>query len=272
MEKNKAIPEGYMTVGEAAKKMGITVRTMQYYDKKGLLSPSAETPGGRRLYTDKDVIKLHQILSMKHLGFSLDEIKTHLTSLDTPADVADALDKQAIAVQEKIASHSTTLEEIELLKTEVLQMPQMDFKKCADIIVNLQMKNEFYWLIKHLDDDTLDYCRNRFNKDSAQKMMESCTHLLDEAIQLEKEGILPESQKGLTFAKAFWDMVVEFTNGDMNMLPKLMETINFNGPNTEWKKRQGIPNNFIESSLEAYFSTLNYDPLKGEKNELCHSD
>lgn len=42
MEKNRAIPHGYMTVGKAAKKMGVTVRTPQYYDKEGLLAPSAE--------------------------------------------------------------------------------------------------------------------------------------------------------------------------------------------------------------------------------------
>ena len=42
MAEHRAIPEGYMTVGEIAKKMGVTVRTLQYYDKEGLLSPSAE--------------------------------------------------------------------------------------------------------------------------------------------------------------------------------------------------------------------------------------
>ena len=42
MEKSKAIPQGYMTVGEVAKKMGVTVRTLQYYDREGLFSPSAE--------------------------------------------------------------------------------------------------------------------------------------------------------------------------------------------------------------------------------------
>ena len=66
MEKSKAIPQGYMTVGEVAKKMGVTVRTLQYYDREGLFSPSAESEGGRRLYTDKDVVKLHQILSLKY--------------------------------------------------------------------------------------------------------------------------------------------------------------------------------------------------------------
>ena len=82
--KKRAIPEGYMTVGEVAGKMGVTVRTLQYYDREGLLSPTAESEGGRRLYTDRDVIKLHQILSLKRLGFSLDHIKNRLTALDSP--------------------------------------------------------------------------------------------------------------------------------------------------------------------------------------------
>lgn len=75
MEKHGATPQGYLTVGEAANKMGVTVRTLQYYDREGLLAPSAQSEGGRRLYTDKDLIKLHQILSLKSLGFSLRDIK-----------------------------------------------------------------------------------------------------------------------------------------------------------------------------------------------------
>lgn len=76
MEKHRAIPKGYITAGDLAKKMGVTVRTVQYYDKEGILSPSATSEGGRRLYTDKDIITLHQIISLKHLGFSLGDIKT----------------------------------------------------------------------------------------------------------------------------------------------------------------------------------------------------
>lgn len=122
MEKHKAIPEGYMTVGQMAKKMDVTVRTLQHYDREGLLSPSAVSDGGRRLYTDKDIIKLHQILSLKHLGFSLDDIKNRLVSLDTPQEVADALAEQAQAVQRKMESLSRSLRE------EVLQMQTVNFK------------------------------------------------------------------------------------------------------------------------------------------------
>ncbi len=102
MAKYKAIPKGFMTVGEVAKKMGVTVRTLQYYDKEGLLSPSAESEGGRRLYTDKDLVTLHQIISLKSLGFSLGDIKQRLIALETPADVANALTEQADEIRQKI--------------------------------------------------------------------------------------------------------------------------------------------------------------------------
>lgn len=65
MSKYRAIPNNFMTIGEVAKKMGVTVRTLQYYDKEGLLSPSKQSEGGRRLYSNKDLIMLHQILSLK---------------------------------------------------------------------------------------------------------------------------------------------------------------------------------------------------------------
>ena len=59
----------FFTVGEVAQLMGTTVRTLQYYDKQGLLKPSTISEGGRRLYSSKDLIRLHQIMSFKYLGF-----------------------------------------------------------------------------------------------------------------------------------------------------------------------------------------------------------
>ena len=198
MSNNKAIPQGYMTVGVVAKKMGVTVRTLQYYDREGLLSPSAESEGGRRLYTDKDLVQLHQILSLKHLGFSLDAIKNRLISLDTPADVAGALAEQAVVIREKIESLSESLNEIEALRAEVLQMQSVDFKKYADIIVNLQMKNEFYWLIKHFDDTTLDHIRSRFDQESGLAMIETFNRLQMRRYSFKKTAYHPKAKGGRT--------------------------------------------------------------------------
>ena len=254
MAKYRAIPQGFMTVGEVAKKMGVTVRTLQYYDKKGLLSPSAESEGGRRLYTDKDLIRLHQIISLKSLGFSLDDIKERLISLETPADVANALTEQADDIRQKIEQLQASLSAIEQLKAEVLQMQTVNFKKYADIIVNLQMKNDSYYLIKRFDDDTLDHIRSQFDKESGLDFMDRFNRLSDEIVQLQKENVPPESEKCQQVVKEYWGLIMEFTNGDMSMLPKLMEVGNIDTATNAWEERQKIVNDYLEPALQVYFS------------------
>ena len=264
MNKYKAIPDGYMTVGEVAKKMDITVRTLQHYDKEGLLSPSAMSEGGRRLYTDKDIVKLHQILSLKHLGFSLGDIKNRLIPLDTPAEIATILAKQAASVKQKIDFLSESLRELEVLREEVLQMQSVDFKKYADIIVNLKMKNDYYWLIKHFDDQTLDHIRSHFDKDSGKAFISRFIQLQDEAIRLQNASVPADSDEGQKFAKAYWNMITDFTGGDMSMLPKLIELGQFQNTDLIWKEKQDIANRYVEQVLGVYFSRLGIDPFQEE--------
>lgn len=262
MERQKAIPEGYMTSGEVAKKMNVTVRTLQYYDREGLLSPSSASGGGRRLYTDRDILKLHQILSLKYLGFSLADIKNRLISLNTPEEVAQALSEQAAALSEKIESLSESLKELTALREEVLKMKSVNFKKYADILVNLQMKNDFYWLIKHFDDQTLDHIRSRFDRDSGIAFMQKFMELQEQAIRLKKEGISPDSERALTFAEVYWHMITEFTGGNAEILSNLMKLSQDEGLDPQWAEKQKQANRFIEPALEAYFSKRGIHPFQ----------
>ncbi len=278
---NSSVPKDFMTVGCVAKKMNVSVRTLQYYDSKGLFSPSATSEGGRRLYTDKDIVKLHQILSLKSLGFSLDEIKNQLASVETPDEFAAALQEQAESVQNQIEKLSESLREIQALEKEVLQMRTVDFKKYADIIVNLQMKNDFYWLIKHFDEKMLDHVRNRFDKKSAFSFINRFLRLQDKAVRLQNEGISAESEQGQEFAETFWSLINEFTGGDMSLLPKLFEIgqvselnpdipENSSGSNSkqiqELKKKQKQAKPYIEKSLGFYFSNSGINPFGPEIN------
>lgn len=262
MDKQKAISPGYMTVGQLAKKMNTTVRTLQYYDKEGLLAPSAESEGGRRLYADKDLIRLHQIQSMKYLGFSLDDIKNRLVTLETPQQVADVLAEQAKSVQEKIAALSEVLRAIEKLRAETLQIQTVDFKKYADIVVNLQMKNEMYGIIKFFDDDMLDSFRMRFDKDSGQAILDTLARLFEEAVALQEKGLAPDSEAGQTLAKDWWDMVMDFTGGDMSLLPQLMALAESkDGLGENWDKKWLAVNDYLQSALEVYFTNLGENPF-----------
>lgn len=259
--KEKAIPAGYMTIGAVAAKMGVTVRALQYYDKEGLLPPATVSEGGRRLYTDKEVVRLHQILSLRSLGFSLAEIKDRLIGLDSPAAVAAALAEQAELVRGKLAVLKDSLSQLEALRAEVLQIQTVDFKKYADIIVNLQMKNDAYRLIKYFDDKTLDHIRTRFDKDSGLAMIATFTALRDKAIRYRAEGVPPDGAAGQALAAEFWSMIDEFTGGDMSLLPRLMQIGDTLGEG-EWQRDQQLANTYIEAALGAYFDAQGVDPFK----------
>ena len=62
------------TVGELAKLTGVTVRALHHYDEIGLVRPSQRTSAGHRLYDDRDVLRLQQVLLFRELGLPLDEI------------------------------------------------------------------------------------------------------------------------------------------------------------------------------------------------------
>lgn len=75
--------EGYYSSGQFMKLAGITKKTIRYYDEKNILKPSLVTENGTRFYTDNDLVKLRQIMLLKYLGFSLNDIK------DMQVDYAD---------------------------------------------------------------------------------------------------------------------------------------------------------------------------------------
>src|SRR5436305_6753904 len=89
-------------VGELARRTGLTVRTLHHYDEIGLLKPSLHTEAGHRLYTAGDVARLQQVVSLRQLGFSLEQVR-------------DCLDRPGFSPLEVIGLHVARLrEQIEL--------------------------------------------------------------------------------------------------------------------------------------------------------------
>lgn len=126
-----------LKVGELAKRTGLTVRTLHHYDEIGLLKPSLHTESGHRLYTAGDVARLQPVLSLRQLGFSLEEVRACLDRPDfSPAEVIRLhvarlrgqieLQRQLCARLEAIAAHLDTAGEVsaeEFLRTiEVMTM------------------------------------------------------------------------------------------------------------------------------------------------------
>lgn len=97
-----------LTVGEVARRSGLTVRALHHYDAIGLVQPSGRSEAGYRLYNAHDIERLHSVLSLKQLGFSLDAIGAALAGNGiTPLELVD----RQIVEAERAIEHAQTLKE-----------------------------------------------------------------------------------------------------------------------------------------------------------------
>lgn len=250
------LKEDLFSIGQAAKRMKVSVRTLQYYDKKGLLSPSSISEGGRRLYSSKDMVRLHQIISMKALGFSLDEIKNMLYNLDSPKEVAEILENQGILVEAQIKELQTALILINNLRHEVIQMDTVDFAKYAKIVELLKTDSSFYWVIKLLDNQILDHIGEEFESkpQEAWDILSEYQEVLNQALEFKRGNESSKSENSMRLAKKWWDMVMKFTGGDMSLIPKLLDfNNNKNGWNKEMAEKQKEVDAYIGEALGQYF-------------------
>lgn len=122
-------PQGYMTVGELAKEAKTTVRTLQYYDKEGLLAPALYGKGGRRLYTQQDQNRLRQILIFRELQMDLAKIKSIMQSDDYDTKRVLEAQKKMLELKKRKLDH--LIHEIDrmIASGERLEQHCFDFKE-----------------------------------------------------------------------------------------------------------------------------------------------
>ena len=113
------------TTGEMAKMAGVSVRTVQYYDTRGILSPSALSEGGRRLYSDEDLQKLKIICYLRDMGMPINSINA-LFDEETPEDVISMLlNQQEDELKHEISAQQEKLGNLGRLKRELKNMTEI---------------------------------------------------------------------------------------------------------------------------------------------------
>lgn len=139
-------------------------------------------------------------------------------------------------------------------------MKKVDFSKLADIISLLKQNNENYWVVKLFSEELLDHVRDRFKNDpeSGERLFEKYLEVLDKAVNLKKDNELPNSDKSIALAKDWWEMINNFTGGDLSIIPELMK---FNEDKGNWDnsmaEKQMYIDDFIEEALTSYFQNQN---------------
>ena len=134
------------TIGRLARKAAVSERTLRFYDRLGLLPPKRYTPAGYRLYGEGDLLRLQQILALKFLGFSLDEIKACLAA--GPSRLQEVLAQQKAMMREKRAQLDAIVRAIE--ETErLLASDRCGWEPIVKIIEVIQVEQKKDWVRKY---------------------------------------------------------------------------------------------------------------------------
>ena len=108
--------ERYLQIGEVAEQLGLTPRTLRYYEEIGLLEPPSRMEGGFRLYSSSDISRLENIVQLKRLlGFSLREIKQVVEAMES-LKLLRQESKQAADLETK---RDSLLKGLEILEQQV---------------------------------------------------------------------------------------------------------------------------------------------------------
>ena len=130
------------TTGELAKECGITVRTVQFYDQKGILAPSALTEGGRRLYSEEDMKKMKMICFLRDTGLSLDTIGQLLKEDDPGSVISLLLEQQEQMLQEEIGERREKLDRLAELKKGLKIVSPFSIETIGDIATVMEGKKK----------------------------------------------------------------------------------------------------------------------------------
>ncbi|MEM9538040.1 MAG: MerR family transcriptional regulator [Cyanobacteria bacterium P01_E01_bin.42] len=136
-----------LQVGELAKQTGLSIRTLRYYDEIGLLVPSHRTEAEYRLYSEADIARLQQILSLRQLGFALKEIRECLENPDFSLPNAIAL--HLARLQEQMAVSQSLLTKLSTLAQQLQTSQTVAVDDLLQIMKNLTMTQQYLTQEQH---------------------------------------------------------------------------------------------------------------------------
>lgn len=138
---------GYYSSGEFARMAGVTLRTIRYYDKQNIFKPSLVSEAGARFYTDEDFARLQQILLLKYLGFSLDDIREMTVADSDYHFMLDSLKIQLKLVQDRIEQMQLVEQAIKDTTESIQEEHTVDWSRMLDLIhltgMEQSLKNQY---------------------------------------------------------------------------------------------------------------------------------
>ena len=130
------------TTGELAKQCGVTVRTVQYYDTRGILIPSELSEGGRRLYSEEDLKRMKLICFLRGLDIPIDAISQILQEEHPEKLISLLIEQQESVLSEEIAEKQEKLTKLRELKNELKSREAFSLESVGDMAILMEGKKK----------------------------------------------------------------------------------------------------------------------------------
>jgi DNA-binding transcriptional MerR regulator/pimeloyl-ACP methyl ester carboxylesterase len=208
-------PNGFeaLKIGELARRTGLTVRTLHHYDAIGLLKPSLHTEAGYRLYTAGDIARLQQVLSLRQLGFALDEVRA---CLDRPGfSPLEVIGLHLARLREQIESHRRLCERLEMLAACLRAAGEVSADEFLDAIGEMTMLEtlqEKYFTPEQLQ--AIKAGREQAGPETLDRMQESWAELIALIRTEMEQGTDPADPKVQALARRWQELLTRSTGGD----------------------------------------------------------
>jgi len=202
---------------------------LRYYDQEGLLSPSEHSEAGYRLYSDDDLIRLQQVLALKFLGFSLDEIRGLLRA--GPQRLPDVLSQQQAMLRAKRAQLDVIIAAIDET-AQRLQAGDCDWDSLIRVIQVIRMEQNKEWVRQYLTPEqeaTMQEIsaqaysvpararlagRGEWTEADQARASAAWAAVGAEATRLTAAGADPAGAEAQALARQYTDLIAAFTGGD----------------------------------------------------------
>ena len=219
----------YYRTGEFARMAAVTPRTLRFYDRAGLLSPSRYSDSGYRLYSQEDLADLQQILALKFLGFSLEEIREFKHS--GAEGFARALREQKEMLRDRRRQLAEAISAIERAE-DLLARGERDWQSVTEILEVLQSEPKAEWVDRYFtpaerkrmeeltDGSYSDVARRKLAErpewtEADQKRVDArYAEIASELRRLVAENALPDGAEAQRVAALHVELINEFTGGD----------------------------------------------------------
>jgi DNA-binding transcriptional MerR regulator len=198
-----------LKVGELARRTGLTVRTLHHYDAIGLLRPSLRTESGQRLYSAGDVARLHQVISLRQLGFSLAEVRDCLQrSSFSPREV---IRLHIARLREQMAHQERLCRRLDAVAARLSAAEEVSADEFLQIIEEMTMLENYY------TPEQWEFLKQRREAVGEERMKQAPADWAELIAQVRAEqakGIDPADPKVQELARRWRALIAEFTGGD----------------------------------------------------------